>query len=99
MENELEKTLKQLDQHLSCKIVTKDEGKSKLVGNTLILSQHSAGDVLIKYDNDVILKLTEVSDTPAIKIELDYVDKDNAELLSTLIKLCSIYLPDSEEDY
>lgn len=62
------------------------------------MSQHSAGDVLIKYDNDVILKLTEVSDTPAIKIELDYVDKDNAELLSTLIKLCSIYLPDSEED-
>ena len=98
MENRLEKMLKQLDQHLSCKVVTKDEGKSELVGNTLILSQHSAGDVLIKYDNDVILKLTEVSSTPAIRIELHYVDKDNAELLSTLIKLCSIYLPESEED-
>lgn len=98
MENKLEEKLKQLDRHLSCKFVTKDEGKSELVGNTLILSQYSAGDVLIKYDNDVILKLTEVSDTPAIRIMLDYVDKDNAELISTLIKLCSIYLPDSEED-
>lgn len=98
MENELEKILKQLDQHLSCKVVTKDEGKSELVGNTLIMSQHSAGDVLIKYDNDVILKLTDVNETPVIRIMLDYVDKDNAELISTLIKLCSIYLPDSEEN-
>ncbi len=98
MKNELEEKLKQLDQHLSCKVVTKDEGKSELVGNTLILSQHSAGDVLIKYDNDVILKLTEVNETPAIRIMIDYVDKDNAELISTLIKLCSIYLPDSEEN-
>ena len=98
MKNKLEEKLKQLDQHLSCKIVTKDEGKSKLVGNTLIMSQHSAGDVLIKYDNDVILKLTDVNETPVIRIMLDYVDKDNAELISTLIKLCSIYLPDSEED-
>lgn len=73
-------------------------GKSKLVGDTLILSQHSAGDVLVKYDDNVILKLTEVNETPAIRIMLDYVDKDNAELISTLIKLCSIYLPDSEED-
>lgn len=62
------------------------------------MSQHSAGDVLIKYDNDVILKLTDVNETPAIRIMLDYVDKDNAELISTLIKLCSIYLPDIEED-
>mgnify|MGYP003505561312 FL=1 len=98
MLNKLEEKLKQLDQHLSCKIITKDGGKPKLVGDTLILSQHSAGDVLIKYDNDVILKLTEVSGTPAVRIMLDYVDKDNAELLSTLIKLCSIYLPESEED-
>ena len=98
MKNKLEEKLKQLDQHLSCKIVTKDEGKSELVGNTLIMSQHSAGDVLIKYDNDVILKLTDVNETPVIRIMLDYVDKDNAELISTLIKLCSIYLPDSEED-
>ena len=98
MENELEKMLKQLDQHLSCKVVTKDEGKSELVGNTLIMSQHSAGDVLIKYDSNVILKLTEVSDTPVIRIGLTYVDKDSAELLSTLIKLCSIYLPEGEED-
>ncbi len=82
MLNKLEEKLKQLDQHLSCKVVTKDEGKSELVG-----------DVLVKYDNDVILKLTEVSATPAIRIELRYVDKDSAELFSRLIRLCSTYLP------
>lgn len=98
MENKLEEKLKQLDQHLSCKIVTKDEGKSKLVGNTLIMSQHSAGDVLVKYDDNVILKLTEVNDTPAIRIALDYVDRDDAELLSKLVSLCSTYLPDSEDN-
>lgn len=98
MKNRLEEELKQLDQHLSCKIVTKEEGKSKMVGDTLILSQHSAGDVLIKYNSDVILKLTEVNDTPAIRIGLRYVDKESAELLSKLISLCSTYLPDSEDN-
>lgn len=98
MLNKLEEKLKQLDQHLSCKIITKDGGKPKLVGDTLILSQHSAGDVLVKYDDNVILVLTEVNTTPTIRIELRYVDKDSAELLSRLIRLCSTYLPESEDD-
>ena len=98
MKNELQKELTKLDSHLSCEIITKESGKATLSGDTLILPQHSAGDVLVKYDDVLILTMLEVEGTPAIKTEVGYFDKDNAKLIANLIELCGAYLPDSKEE-
>lgn len=97
MKNELQKKLKELDPHLSCEVVTKEEAKATLNGDVLVLAQYSAGDVLVKYKDELFLAMQKIEDTPVIKLEVTYTDKRNSKLFANLIELCGNYLPDSKE--
>lgn len=97
-ENEFKEKLTKLDSHLSCEIITKGNTKVDLNGNTLQFQQQSTGDVIVKYANEPVLSMIEVDGTPAIKLEVGYVDKPNSKMFANLIELCGSYLPDSEEE-
>mgnify|MGYP006883352484 FL=1 len=98
MTNELQEKLTKLDSHLSCEIITKDNTKAELNGDFLELQQQSAGDVIVKYAGETVLSMIEVDGTPAIKLNVGYVDKTNSKMFANLIELCGSYLPDSEEE-
>lgn len=97
LKNELQDKLNKLDPHLSCEIITKDNTKVNLNGDFLELQQQSAGDVIVKYDGETVLSMIEVEGTPAIKLEVGYLDKPNSKMFANLIELCGSYLPDDEE--
>lgn len=97
------KRLSKLNELLSFCVVIKDEGKAKLIGDTLTLKQHNAGDVVIYYDGEPILELVEIDGIPAIRLDVRYVGKENsaeisAKMLADLIKLCGDYLPDEDDE-
>ncbi|WP_304134396.1 hypothetical protein [Limosilactobacillus coleohominis] len=92
-ENEFKEKLTKLDSHLSCEIITKDNTKAELNGAFVHLQQQSAGDAIVKYDGEPVLSMTEVDGTPAIKLEVRYVDKPDSKMLADLIALCGSYLP------
>lgn len=92
-ENEFKEKLTKLDSHLSCEIITKDNAKAELNGSFVQVQQQSAGDVIVKYDGEPVLSMIEVDGTPAIKLEVGYVDKPNSKMLADLIALCGSYLP------
>lgn len=96
--NDLQEKLTKLDSHLSCEIITKDNTKVDLNGNTLQFQQQSAGDVIVKYANEPVLSMIEVDGTPVIELKVSYVDKPNSKMFANLIELCGSYLPDSEEE-
>lgn len=98
LKNELQEKLTKLDSHLSCEIITKDNTKVDLNGDFFELQQQSAGDVIVKYAGETVLSMIEVDGTPAIKLEVDYVDKPNSKMFANLIELCGSYLPDNEEE-
>ena len=98
MNNELQEKLTKLDSHLSCEIITKYNTKAELNGDFVQLQQQSAGDVIVKYAGETVLSMIEVDGTPAIKLEVDYVDKPNSKMFANLIELCGSYLPDNEEE-
>ena len=97
-ETTFSKRLTKLNSHLSFKVITKDEAKPELKGNTLILNQHGAGDVVIKYGDTTILEMQEIEGVPCIKLEVRYVDKTDANMLADLIKLRGDYLPDEDDE-
>lgn len=99
LKNELQEKLTKLDSHLSCEIITKDNKKAKLNGNFLELQQQSAGDVIVKYDGETVLSMIEVDGTPAIKLEVGYLDKPNSKMFANLIELCGSYLPDDGMEF
>ena len=93
------KRLSKLNELLSFHVVTKDEGKAKLMGDTLILKQYSAGDIVINYDGEPILEMVEINGMPAIRLDVRYVGKDNsaeisAKMFADLVNLCDEYLPE-----
>ena len=98
MTNELQEKLTKLDSHLSCEIITKDNIKAELNGDFLELQQQSTGDVIVKYAGETVLSMIEVDGTPAIKLNVGYVDKSNSKMFANLIELCGSYLPESEEE-
>lgn len=98
MINELQEKLTKLDSHLSCEIITKDNTKAELNGDFLELQQQSAGDVIVKYAGETVLSMIEVDGTPAIKLNVGYVDKTNSKMFANLIELCGSYLPNYEEE-
>ncbi|MEK1341614.1 hypothetical protein HCY83_05145 [Limosilactobacillus fermentum] len=98
LKNELQEKLTKLDSHLSCEIITEDNTKTNLNGTFVELQQQSAGDVIVKYDGETLLSMIEVDGTPAIKLEVGYLDKPNSKLFANLIELCGSYLPDNEEE-
>lgn len=98
LKNELQEKLTKLDSHLSCEIITEDNTKANLNGTFVELQQQSAGDVIVKYDGETLLSMIEVDGTPAIKLEVGYLDKPNSKLFANLIELCGSYLPDNEEE-
>lgn len=98
LKNELQEKLTKLDSHLRCEIVTKDNTKAELNGDFLELQQQSAGDVIVKYAGETVLSMIEVDGTPAIKLNVGYVDKPNSKMFANLIELCGSYLPDYEEE-
>lgn len=93
LKNELQEKLTKLDSHLSCEIITKDNTKVDLNGDFFELQQQSAGDVIVKYAGETVLSMIEVDGTPAIKLEVGYVDKLNSKMFANLIELCGSYLP------
>ena len=93
-ETTFSKRLTKLNSHLSFKVITKPE----LKGNTLILNQHCAGDIVIKYGDTTILEVQEIGGVPYIKLEVRYVDKTGANILADLIKLCGDYLLDEDNE-
>lgn len=97
LKNELQGKLTKLDLHLSCEIITKDNTEANLNGTFLELQQQSAGDVIVKYDGETVLSMIEVDGTPAIKLEVGYLDKPNSKMFANLIELCGSYLPDDDE--
>ncbi|AIZ94654.1 hypothetical protein LfeInf_028 [Lactobacillus phage LfeInf] len=97
LKNELQNKLTKIDSHLSCEIITKDNTKANLNGTFLELQQQSAGDVIVKYDGEIVLSMIEVEGTPAIKLEGGYLDKPNSKMFANLIELCGSYLPDDDE--
>lgn len=98
LKNELQEKLTKLDSHLSCEIITEDNTKANLNGTFVELQQQSAGDVIVKYDGETLLSMIEVDGTPAIKLEVGYLDKPNSKMFANLIELCGSYLPDNEEE-
>lgn len=99
LKNELQEKLTKLDSHLNCEIITKDNTKANLNGNFLELQQQSAGDVIVKYDGETVLSMIEVDGTPAIKLEVGYLDKPNSKMFANLIELCGSYLPDDGMEF
>lgn len=93
--NDFGTKLNNLDSHLNFEVVTKDKTKAELNGDFLQLQQQEAGDVIIKYADDPVLTMLEVEGTPAIRLEVGYVDKLNSKMFADLIKLCGEYLPES----
>lgn len=92
-ENEFKEKLTKLDSHLSCEIITKDNTKAELNGAFVQVQQQFAGDAIVKYAGEPVLSMIEVDGTPAIKLEVSYVDKPNSKMLADLIELCGSYLP------
>ena len=45
-----------------------------------------------------MLSMIEIDGTPAIKLEVGYVDKPNSKMFANLIELCGSYLPNNEEE-
>ena len=86
--NEFSNKLKALDNHLGFKVLENTE--ANLNGSFISLSEK--GNVLITYDNNTVVELTTVDETPAIDLDSIYVDKDNSALFGDLIKLCGQYL-------
>lgn len=97
-ENEFKEKLAKLDSHLSCEIITKNNTKAELNGDFMQLQRQFAGDVLVKYAGELVLSMIEVDGTPAIKLEVGYVDKPDSKMLADLIKLCGDYLPDEDDE-
>ena len=97
-ENEFKEKLTKLDSHLSCEIITKGNTKAELNGDFMQLQRQFAGDVLVKYAGELVLSMIEVDGTPAIKLEVGYVDKPNSKMLADLIELCGDYLPDEDDE-
>ena len=98
LKNELQEKLTKLDSQLKCEIITKDNTKVDLNGNFVKLQQQSAGDVIVKYAGETVLSMIEVDGTPAIKLEVGYLDKPNSKMFANLIELCGSYLPDDGND-
>ena len=98
LKNELQEKLTKLDSHLSCEIITEDNTKANLNGTFVELQQQSAGDVIVKYDGETLLSMIEVDGTPAIKLEVGYLDKPNSKMFANLIELCGSYLPDDGKE-
>lgn len=99
LKNELQEKLTKLDSHLSCEIITEDNTKANLNGTFVELQQQSAGDVIVKYDGETLLSMIEVDGTPAIKLEVGYLDKPNSKMFANLIELCGSYLPDDGKEF
>lgn len=97
-ENEFKEKLTKLDSHLSCEIITKDNTKAELNGDFVQLQQQFAGNVIVKYADEPVLSMIKVDGTPALKLEVGYVDKPDSKMLADLIKLCGDYLPDEDDE-
>lgn len=97
-ENEFKEKLTKLDSHLSCEIITKDNTKAELNGDFVQLQQQFAGNVIVKYADEPVLSMIKVNGTPAIKLEVGYVDKTNSKMFADLIKLCGDYLLDEDDE-
>jgi hypothetical protein len=50
------------------------------------------GKTLIKYEEDLVLEMRERKGERMIKLNFEWIDKENAPLAAQLIELCGRYL-------
>lgn len=87
-----------MNEHLTCEAVSKDKSDIELNGNTMEFKTSKSGDVLVKYDDNLVLTMRELEGTPILELNFELIDKSSAKLVANVIELCSRYLPDSTEN-
>lgn len=96
---ELQKELSKIDSKLTCEVIEKDNVKSEFNGNIIEINQENAGDVKVKYEDNLVLTLNSDSELGYyLDFAFDAIDKESAILFGNIVKLCGSYLPDNEED-
>ena len=95
---ELQKELSKIDSKLTCEVIEKDNVNPEFNGNIIEINQENAGDVKVKYKNNLVLTLTGDSELGYyLDFAIEVVEKEYSNMFGEVVKVCGTYLPDKEE--
>ena len=84
----------QISKHLSIKQITGTEIKSAIENDNMsVVENRKAGDVVINFDENVVLVMTEVEGNPVISLDSFICDKQHLPLFIEILTVCQKYLP------
>ena len=91
--DKLNQDLKNLSKHLSAKEIGK--GGLSVSDGLLQVNKHHKDEVKIFFDDNEVLTMCEVEDTPVIDLEVTFFDKRNGKLFIDILTICNEYLPEN----
>lgn len=96
--DKLNQDLKNLSKHLSAEEIGKGGlSVSASYDGLFQVNEHHKDDVKIFFDDNEVLTMREVEDTPVIDLEVTFFDKRNGKLFIDILNVCNEYLPESSD--
>lgn len=92
--DKLNQDLKNLSKHLSAKEIGKGGLSVSASDGLLQVNKHHKDEVKIFFDDNEVLTMHGVEDTPVIDLEVTFFDKRNGKLFIDILTICNEYLPE-----